>query len=473
MTSSSPSTSSAWRRLSDRLEANADGSGPLKGSLTWRRIAMIWLASNFVVTTMLTGTIFVPGVGYADALFLILLGSILGGAVLITVGAIGTRTGLATMSLTRGAFGTRGSLLPVAANLLILLGWSWVQAMLAGITVNYVVEELTGFSNAALFAVICQLIVVALAIFGHEGISRVEPWLALVMIGIIGYVLTVAFTTFSPSEYFALPADPSFGLTNFIVLDIVIATAISWTVLSADFNRLGANTRSTAGGSALGYVVSTFLSMTLGATAITYVVLSGGVPVGFDPGEIVAEFGVALAAVIFVSVMATNTLVVYGMTTSTINALPRMRLRFLPTALVIGLITVIGSTFLGLLYLFIDFLFIIGAIFIPVFAIMIVDYYVVNRRVYTTDILEHRGGRYWFTGGVNIVNIVVWVLGFGFSLLLTYQFASPIGATIPAFAFTVVVALAAAALTGRLRRDGAASEQVHLAVAAPEKAETL
>ncbi|MFN3706923.1 purine-cytosine permease family protein [Microcella sp.] len=461
---------SAWRRLSDRLEANADGSGPLRGSLTWRRIAMIWLASNFVVTTMLTGTIFVPGVGYGEALLLILVGSIIGGAVLVTVGAIGTRTGLATMSLTRGAFGTRGSLLPVAANLLILLGWSWVQAMLAGITVDFVVAEFTGYSNPALFAVICQLIVVGLAIFGHEGISRVEPWLAVVMIGIIGYVLTVAFTTFPPSAYFAIPADASIGLTNLTVLDIVIATAISWTVLSADFNRLGRSTRPTVVGSGVGYVVSTFLSMTLGATAIAYVVLAGGEVVEFDPGVIVGEFGVALAAVIFVSVMATNTLVVYGMTTSAINALPRLKLRFLPTALVIGAITVIGSTFLGLLGLFIDFLFVIGAIFIPVFAIMIVDYYIVNRRVYTADILEHRGGRYWFTGGVNIPMIVVWVLGFGFSLLLTYQFPSPIGATIPAFVFTVVVAIAAAALTGRLKRDGSEPEHQHLADAAPEKA---
>jgi nucleobase:cation symporter-1, NCS1 family len=164
-------------------------------------------------------------------------------------------------------------------------------------------------------------------------------------------------------------------------------------------------------------------------------------------------------------------LVVYGMTTSAINAIPQLKLKFLPTALVIGLVTVIGSTFLGLLFLFIDFLFVIGAIFIPVFAIMIVDYYIVNRKVYTAEILHDRGGRYWFTGGVNIANVIVWLLGFGFSLLLTYQFASPIGATIPAFFFTVVIALAAAALTGRLARDSVAGEQVNLADAAPHATE--
>ncbi len=43
------------------------------------------------------------------------------------------------MALTRGPFGTRGSLLPVAANVIILMGWSWVQAMLAGIALDYIV----------------------------------------------------------------------------------------------------------------------------------------------------------------------------------------------------------------------------------------------------------------------------------------------------------------------------------------------
>ena len=71
----------------------------------------------------------------------------IGGTVLVLVGNMGTRTGLATMSLTKGSFGLRGSYLPVAANVVILMGWSWVQAMLAGVTVNFLVAQATGYSN--------------------------------------------------------------------------------------------------------------------------------------------------------------------------------------------------------------------------------------------------------------------------------------------------------------------------------------
>src|SRR6185312_3130460 len=141
------------------------------------RTFMLWLAANMVVTTMLTGTLFVPGISYATALLVIVVRTLIGVTVLVLVGTIGTRTGLPTMLLTRGSFGRRGGHLPALFNLIVLMGWSWVQALLAGITLNYVVAGFTGFSSPVLFAVLCQTIVVVLARLGRSGIQRVEPWL--------------------------------------------------------------------------------------------------------------------------------------------------------------------------------------------------------------------------------------------------------------------------------------------------------
>jgi putative hydroxymethylpyrimidine transporter CytX len=449
---------SLYRRLDRRLEEQADNAGPVRGTLSLGRIAMIWLAANLVVTTLLTGTLLLPAVDFATALMMIVLGTVCGAVVLTLVGNIGTRTGLPTMALTRGAFGTRGSLLPVAANVVILMGWSWVQAMLAGVTVDYLVEDLTGFSNPVLFSVLCQTIVVLIAILGHEGIARVEPWLAVLMLVIIAWIFVVAFSEFSPAAFQGIPVDTSIGFTAVTVLDIVIATAISWTVLSADFNRFARSSRAGIVGSGVGYTVSTVTAMTLGVTAIGYVILSNGEAVAFDPAAIVAPFGAPLAIVIFVSVMATNTMVVYGMTTSVVNAPVGARLRFLPTALVLGLISILGSTWLGLLTQFTDFLTVIGAFFVPVFAIMIVDYYLVKRSSYDADLLRGRGGRYWYTGGVNWIAVAAWAIGAVASYVLTYVWPSPVGATIPAFALTFVLYLSA-----MLPRRAAREDSVHLA----------
>ena len=451
---------SFYRRLDERLQTQSEGGGAVRGTLSLPRIGMIWLAANLVVTTLLTGTLFVPGLPYGTALTVIAIGTLGGAVVLSLVGNIGTRTGLATMALTRGAFGTRGSLLPVAANVVVLMGWSWVQAMLAGVTVNYVVEDLTGFSSPVLFSVLCQLIVVILAIFGHDGIAKVEPWLAVLILIIIGWIFVVAFGNYGPDQFQAIPVDESLGLSPAIALDIVLATAISWTVLSADFNRFARSTRAGMLGSGVGYTLSTVIAMTLGATALGYVILAGGDAVAFDPSVLVAEFGPPLAVVIFLSVMATNTMVVYGMVTSVVNAKVGGRLRFLPTALVLGAISIAGSTWLALLDQFTSFLSIIGAFFVPVFAIMIVDYYVVKRAAYARDLLAAHGGRYWYRGGVNWAAVGVWVVGAGVSYLLTFVWPSPIGATLPVFAGSTVAYLA---IMMRERARHAWTAQAHLA----------
>ncbi|QUW19060.1 cytosine permease [Agrococcus sp. Marseille-Q4369] len=451
---------SLYSRLERRLEASADDAGPVRGTYSSSRMLMIWLAANLVVTTLLTGTLFVPDVPYGLVLGLIVGGTVLGASVLVLIGAIGTRTGLPTMALTRGPFGTRGSLLPAAANLVILMGWSWVQAMLAGISLNYIVEAVTGFSSPVIFAVLCQTVVVILAIFGHAGVARVEPWFAAVILAISAYVFITAFSTFTPAEFAAIPGTAEPFYTPGLMFDVVLATAISWTVLSADFNRFARTTKGGAIGSGVGYTLSTVTAMTVGATAIGYVVLSGGEPVAFDPTTIIDPFGALFAVAIFLSVMATNTMVVYGMVTTVVNALPGKRVPFLASALILGAISIIGATFFGLLDQFTTFLVTISALFAPVFAIMIVDYYLLRRRAYSADILEARGGRYWYTGGVNWIAVGSWVVGAALAYVWAYVWPLPFGATVPSFVVTFVLYLA---LSWPSRAKGAPERAPHLA----------
>lgn len=430
-----------YRRLEEKVGSDTDSSQVVRGRLSTGRMFMIWLAANLVVTTMLTGTLFVPGIDYGTAIVVIVAGTVTGTVVLVLVGNIGTRTGLATMAITRGAFGPTGSYLPVAANVVILMGWSWVQAMLAGISVNYVVEQTTGFSNPILFSVLCQALVVGLAILGHEGIEKAEPWFALLILLVMAYVFATAFIGHAPSEYVSIPADESLGFTPVLALDIVIATAISWTVLSGDLNRLAGSQRAGIVGSGLGYITSTVLAMLLGLTAFSFIILDGGTAEPFDPTALADRFGWPLVIVIFLSVMATNTMVVYGMVNSVLGAKSGSRLRFLPVALVLGLISIVGSTWLALLDQYTDFLTMIGAFFVPVFAILIADHYIIKRGVYTSDILRDDGGIYSYVRGINWAAVIVWIIGALASYLLTYVWPSPLGATIPSFVISFLLYL--------------------------------
>lgn len=444
---------SLWQRISASVGGESVEEGPAQRSMSLSRTAMMWLAANMVVTTLLTGTLFVPGIAYGQALVIIVAGTLLGGAVLVLVGNIGTRTGLPTMVLTRGSFGRRGGYLPALFNLVVLMGWSWVQAILAGITVNYVVEQATGFSSVVLFSVLCQSLVVLLALFGHAGISRVEPWLAVIMLMVAAFVFFTAFRDVDPASYLALAPRPEVGMTGAIAFDIVLATAVSWTVLSADFNRFAQSQRSGIIGTSLGYTVSTVVAMSLGATALACVALGGGDAASFDPTVIVERFGLPLAAVVFLSVMATNTLVVYGMIMSFLNVRPRSG--FLKVAVTIGIVSILGATWLSVLDRFVTFLFLISALFVPVFAIMLADYYVLRRGHYTVgELIRDRGGSYWFSGGVNPVALVSFAIGAALAYYWTRVSPLSIGATIPTFVVTFVsyLALSLAFRRGRSHR---------------------
>jgi NCS1 family nucleobase:cation symporter-1 len=432
--------SSVLDRITARIGHEPDATQPAEGNMGLVGTFMLWLAANMVVTTLLTGTLFVPGIAYATALLVIVLGTLIGVTVLVLVGTIGTRTGLPTMILSRGAFGRRGGHLPAVFNLIILMGWSWVQALLAGITLNYVIADLTGFSSPVLFAVLCQTIVAVLALLGHAGIQRVEPWLAVVMLIVAAFVFFTAFREFGLSGFLDIQEQPNVGMTAAVALDVVVATAISWTVLSADFNRHAITQRAGIIGTTLGYTASTVISMTLGATALGYVFLRGGDTTSFDPKPLLEEFGLPLAVIIFVSVMATNTMVVYGMTMSYENLRPNSN--YLRAALMIGLISIVGATWQGILDQFVSFLFLISALFIPVFAIMIVDYWVLRRGRYSTrDLVAPRGGAYWYLGGVSPIAVGCFVVGAALVFYWTRLSPLSFGATLPAFAVTFVVYL--------------------------------
>lgn len=438
--------------------ANAAQNGQQKENTAGKRhgfgrMLLIWLAANLVVTTLLTGTLFVPGVTFAQAILWTVAGTLLGAAILTSVAVMGVRTGLSTMALTKGSFGLRGSIVPALSNVGILMGWSWVQAMLAGISLDYLVFTLTGSSHPVIFSAVCEAIVVVLAIFGHDAISRVEPLLGLVILGFMAYVFITAFGQYPLSEYLAIQPDPALGMSGLSVLDIVFATAISWTVLSADITRTARSPLAGGAGAAIGYSLSTILAMSLGIVAISYAVLNGQEATAFDPIVIIDSFGAPLAIVMFLSVMAANTMAVFGMALSFQHAFPLKKpLPFIPTTIGVGVVSVIGSTWLGLLDQFTSFLSTIGALFIPVFAVMIVDYYVVRRAQYDEDIKRHEGGKYWFHAGWNIAAVAAWLIGGITYWLLAFVWTSSIGAALPAL---IVSALTYFGLYRLIHRSGA------------------
>jgi NCS1 family nucleobase:cation symporter-1 len=59
-----------------------------------------------------------------------------------------------------------------------------------------------------------------------------------------------------------------------------------------------------------------------------------------------------------------------------------------------------------------NFLFFIGAMFMPLFGVVLTDYFIVRRRRLDVDALYRSDGAYWYVKGFNRIALLSWAIGF-------------------------------------------------------------
>ena len=397
----------------------------------------LWLGANMVVTTILTGMLLVPDLDIGEAIGTVALGTLIGAIPLVLVGLMGQRTGLPTMVLSRRAYGNLGAKFISLINVCMLVGWSWIQALLAAMSLNFAIESTFGYSNLPLMTVICEAIVVMVVLRGHLGIERVERWAAVLMLGLSLAVFYALNSHYDLGSLLELPERVD-GITIGIAFDIVVATAFSWISSSADYNRNCDSPRTAVCATYLGYFTATLLAMTLGA-AVSGLSLLNNMEQTYDPAVLLAGFGFGLPAaiVVFLSVMTTNVMCVYSASLSYLNISPKTR--FWKPALCIGVLSILGSQIPGILDNFQSFLLVIGSVFIPAFAVLIADYFVIHRGQYeVADLLDENGGRYRYLAGINPAAFAAYALGAALAYYWGWVSPLPVGASLPVFVITAV-----------------------------------
>ena len=394
----------------------------------------IWFACNMVTTTMLTGMMFIPALSFGTAMQALVLGCVLGIIPLVLIGVIGQKTGLVTMVAARATFGIRGAVLPSMINLVILIGWSWAQANLGGLALNHGIMTLTGWDAPTFWIIFCEVFVVLVALFAIKGIALYEKIAMVLIAAIMGAVIFKAFNTYGINNIFAIPAVPEDGLTAMIAFDIVVATALSWTVMGADYNRNCKTMRATVVGTGAGWALGTILSMGSGALMICMIIV-GGHNLTYEPSLVFDEIGFGLAGslVIFMSIVAANVMIIYSASMSVLNAFPKFN--YTVTALVIGAICTAGAVFSGILGWFLDFVYIIGVLFMPIFAIMIADFFVVQKKHYNLTAITYpaQDSQYQYSGGVNWKAVGMFIVAALFAYIFGFKYPLAIGGTIPTF----------------------------------------
>ena len=396
---------------------------------------LLWTGAAISLAEIWAGSLMVP-LGLGLGLGAILLGHLIGNTPFALGGLIGSRWGIPTMVSVRPSFGIRGSYFAAGLNVVQLIGWTAVMLMVCAGAAD-AISKFYGFSNVNLWIIVSGGITTLWAFVGHRS------WKWLERISVVGLLILCAAMTyflFQEHGWSTLSQIPKGEALPFMEgVDLVIAMPISWLPLVSDYSRFATNSKSSFWGTWIGYFIISSWMFLLGLAAS----LATRSP---DPSGVVMnlmlKFGWALPALVIVlfSTFTTTFLDIYSTAISALSIAPKLGER--TGVLVGGVLGTATALLFPALLSYEHFLLFIGAMFCPLFGIVLADYFLLRRRHISLEDLYRKEGPYWFKGGVNPLALFAWCLGFatylGFSPMLMEKvlgiraaFPWPMGSSLP------------------------------------------
>jgi nucleobase:cation symporter-1, NCS1 family len=399
------------------------------------------------------------GMDLRTALIAIVVGSAAGSLLLALVGLAGHDSGVPTMTLLRPVLGRNGSYGASVINVVQLVGWTsfefWAMALLA----SRISRTVFGVGAFDLWLALIAIGCIVSALLGP--IRYVQLWLERAGIWIVlagcGFLTIYLLTTHDVGH---LLSGPRHGARFAVGVDLVVAQPVSWLPLVADYNRFATGRRQNFLGTFGGYTLGNMWFYALGALLVLTAGLADASPAGIAASILGLSAGTVVAVILLTSMLADETheafADIYSAAMSAQNVFPQ-----LPHRAAVVVIGAAGAAIAAVVTLgsYEAFLFLLGSVFIPLFAVLLADWAAGGLRSHRPgDDPRLRPGMVlaWTTGFV----IYHWIVAPGtmpgwWTRLVTDLLPhagehTGWGASLPCFAVTFVIALAVS-VAGRRR----------------------
>jgi nucleobase:cation symporter-1, NCS1 family len=338
--------------------------------LRGREFFVLWSSLGVGLLVFSAGS-FLSATDFIDAFLAILIGSIVGSVLLALAGKIGSDHGIPSLVSMRPSFGIRGSYVPAALNILQLVGWTIFEIMVMSTAANMLTGKIIPLY---IWSLIFGSFVALLGILGPLAVIR--EWLGKFAIWAVYASSIVIIASLLASDKLTIViSSHGNGMSFFNALDLVIAMPVSWMPLVADYNRFSRDSNSAFKGTLAGFAVTNILfyfgGVLLGASDIVAIVSAiQSILFGF------------LMLVLIVDETDNTFADVYSASVSTQNIFPKIDQRYL----IIG-ITAFSVIMANIIPIseYQSFLLLIGAVFVPLFGVVLADYYILNRSRYNND----------------------------------------------------------------------------------------
>ncbi|TDR71456.1 purine-cytosine permease family protein [Paludibacterium purpuratum] len=382
----------------------------------------LWLAANLQITAVITGALAVVlGGDIFWSIVGLLIGQLIGGAVMALHGAQGPRLGLPQMIGSRVQFGMIGAVLPLALACVMYLGFNATGMILSGQALG----QLLHASDQTGILIFAAVVMVA-ATLGYQAIHRLGRFASI--LGVLAFLYL--FVRLLQGEDLAalVAAHTHFDAAAFLTaVSLSASWQIAFTPYVSDYSRyLPSKTSPWRTGLAigLGSVIGSQIAMSLGVL----VAAIGGA--AFRGHEVAYFVGLGatgtIAAILFFCVafgkVTISTLNAYGsfMCFSTIasafggqRAIRPLRRWLTILAMVLISVSIAVSAQHSFLPLFKHFLLFLLAFFTPWSAINLVDFYLLSAGRVDVDALGDTRGRY---AGIAWTGLIVYLIGIAVQL---------------------------------------------------------
>jgi len=367
---------------------------------------LIWFGAAVSIAEILTGTYFAP-LGFTKGLLAILIGHVIGCAMLFLAGLIGGKVRKSAMETTKMSFGSKGALLFSLLNIIQLAGWTGIMIYDGALAVNGIFHI-----GNWIWCVVIGALIVLWVFIGIKNLGRVNT----VAMGAL-FVLTIilSFVIFGKGTALDISGE---GMTFGAAVELSVAMPLSWLPLISDYTREAKKPVKATAVSALTYgVVSCWMYM-IGMGAAIFTGES-------DIGQIMVKAGLGIAGLLIVifSTVTTTFLDAYSAGISSESLSARISGKWVAVAVTV--VGTIGAIFLPLADIT-DFLYFIGSVFAPMIAIQIADFFILKQNKETN--------------AFNIRNLVIWFVGFVVYRLLMRTYII-VGNTLPDMVITIILCI--------------------------------
>jgi len=330
----------------------------------WGNLGVSLLGFTGAIFVLQPGGAGTPELSMAAALTAIVVGTVLGTLPVALAGLPGTRTGAPAMVLLRGLFGARLSYLPTVLNILQCVGWGVFELVTIATAAHTVAPALPKWAYVLIAGAATALLTIrplgAIRVLRKYATGAVVIVMIYLLVQLLRHPLP-GFTHGTWSGYWA-------------ATDTVVAVAISWAPLVADYTRHSRSQQAAFTGVLAGYSVTQVLCYVIGLLAL--VTVAHGNPDQIYGAFIALPLGALGFAILAARELDQAFADLYSTAISVQNLRPLWDRRILA-------VTITGLTTAGALWLNIadyeNFLTLIGSVFVPMSAVLIADYFVVSR----------------------------------------------------------------------------------------------